>query len=423
MPPDIYGLLGVVVLVILMVMRVPIALAIALVGMGGITLISGPSVALNIVTSETFATVSSPDLLVIPLFILMGNIASNSGLSRDLYDASFAVLGRFRGGLASATIFGCAGFSALSGSSIASAVTMGRVALPEMKRFGYSDRLATGSVAAGGTLGILIPPSTGFIVYATLTEQSIGRLFMAGILPGLLMTALFIIAISIVAHLWPDTAPAGEAFSINESLRAIGRSSLIAGVILITIGGIYLGVFTPAESAGVGTILTLIVSLFRKRMNLNEWVDILTHTVRTTSMVFLILIGANIFSPFLSLTDLPHTISGFLQSINLGPYGILLIVIALYIVLGTFLEGLSMLVITLPIVYPLILAAGFDPIWFGVIAVIVLEMGLISPPVGMNCFVVAGISDKVPLSMVFRAFFPFGLRWEYALLSSSFSPK
>lgn len=407
MPSEIYGALGIVALAVLMLLRVPVALAIGLVGMGGIALIGGLPMALNIIASETFATVSSAELLVIPLFILMGNIASTSGLSRDLYDASFALIGRFRGGLASATVIGCAGFSALSGSSIASAVTMGRVALPEMKRFHYADGLATGSVAAGGTLGILIPPSTGFIIYATLTEQSIGRLFMAGILPGLLMTLLFAIMIMIVARVQPGSAPAGRAFGLAETLRAVLRASLIGGVILVTIGGIYLGAFTPAESAGVGTILTLVASLFRQRMSFGDWRCLLSDTVRTTSMVFLILIGANIFAPFLALSDLPHAISSVLLTADLGAYGILMIVILLYLVLGTFLEGLSMLVITLPIVFPLIVGAGFDPIWFGVIAVIVLEMGLISPPVGLNCFVVASIADKVSLGTVFRGVVPF----------------
>jgi tripartite ATP-independent transporter DctM subunit len=407
MPNEFYGLLGIVGLAVLLILRVPVALAIATVGFAGIVALSGFNSAFYMASSEAFATVTQYELVVIPLFVLMGNIASASGLSRDLYDAAFAWIGRLRGGLASATVIGCAGFSALSGSSIASAVTMGRVALPEMKRFAYSDALATGSVAAGGTLGILIPPSTGFIIYATLTEQSIGRLFMAGILPGILLTSLFVVAIYIVTLIRPADGPAGKPFTLRESCRATLRASLIGGIIVITIGGIYLGFFTPAEAAGVGAVLTLFVSFFRGRLSLTEWKEVLMQTVRTTSMVFLILVGANIFGPFLSLSDLPNFISQSLTSLDVGPYGILFLILATYIVLGTFLEGLSLLVITLPIVFPVIVAAGFDPIWFGVIAVITLEMGLISPPVGLNVFVVASISDNVPLSTVFRGVIPF----------------
>nr|WP_040676395.1 TRAP transporter large permease [Nitratireductor pacificus] len=407
MPNEIYGLLGIVGLAVLLILRVPVALAIGMVGFVGIAALSGVNTAFYMASSEAFATVTQYELVVIPLFVLMGNIASASGLSRDLYDAAFAWIGRLRGGLASATVIGCAGFSALSGSSIASAVTMGRVALPQMKRFSYSDALATGSVAAGGTLGILIPPSTGFIIYATLTEQSIGRLFMAGILPGILLTALFVVAIYIVTSIRPADGPAGEPFTLRESIRAGLRASLIGGIIVITIGGIYLGFFTPAEAAGIGAILTLFVSFFRGRLSLAQWKDVLMQTVRTTSMVFLILVGANIFAPFLALSDLPHFISQGLTALDVGPYGVLFLILAAYIILGTFLEGLSLLVITLPIVFPAIIAAGFDPIWFGVIAVIVLEMGLISPPVGLNVFVVASIADKVPLSTVFRGVIPF----------------
>lgn len=401
------GIIGLIALFALLIIRVPVAMSMLVVGFVGTAVMNGLSPAFAALSGETIEITTFFPLLVVPLFVLMGNLAGISGMSRDLYNAAYAWVGHFRGGLASATIAGCAGFAALSGSSIASAVTMGRVALPEMKRFNYADSLATGSVAAGGTLGILIPPSTGMVIYAILTEQSIGKLFMAGVFPGLLLTGLFLIAITIVTRIWPHQGPAGPRVEFKEKLRTLARASNIVGVVLVTIGGIYAGVFTPVEAAGVGAFLTCIVALVRRTLNRETMRFVVLQTLRTSATVFMILIGAHVFVPFMALTEIPADVVGFLTSLDVGDLGILIIILATYIALGTFLEGIAMLVLTLPIVYPLILNMGLSPIWFGVVAVIVLEMGLISPPVGVNVFVVKGIAPDVPMNTIFRGIWPF----------------
>mgnify|MGYP003308301702 FL=1 len=314
----------------------------------------------------------------------MGNFASISGMSRDLYQAAYAWFGHWRGGLASATIAACAGCASVSGSSVASAVTMGRVSLPEMRRYKYDARLSTGCIAAGGTLGILIPPSTGFVIYAILTEESIGRLFLAGVLPGLLLTALFMLVVYIQTRINPQLGPPGPIVSIRERFSALKQAAAMVGIVVITIGGIYVGAFSPTEAAGVGAFLALMLAFWRKKVTRTLLSDGLLRTVRTTALVFLIIVGAHIFSPFIALTDIPEDLAELLTSQNMPNVAALLIILAAYIVLGTFLEGFAMLVLTLPIVYPIILTLGYDPIWFGVVMVIVLEMGLISPPVGVN---------------------------------------
>jgi tripartite ATP-independent transporter DctM subunit len=339
----------------------------------------------------------------------MGNIASKAGLSRDLYDAAYALVGHLKGGLASATIVGCAGFAALSGSSIASAVTMGQVAYPEMRRRAYSDRLSTGVIAAGGTLGILLPPSTGFVLYAILTEQSIGRLFMAGILPGLLLTALFVVTVTLIV-LFNPAAGGDMAEEDAKSRRAALAGALpVLSIIIITIGGIYLGVFTPVEAAGVGATLALVMALLRRQLQWTGFVDAVKGTLETTGLCFLILIGAMVFSPFVSLSGLPKLLSETILGYSTSPYIVLGLILVLYLFLGMVIEGLSLMVITLPIVFPVVIGLGFDPIWFGVIMVLVLEMGLISPPVGVNCFVVKSVAPDVPLSEIFRGIMPFWL--------------
>jgi tripartite ATP-independent transporter DctM subunit len=401
------GLLGFAGLFGLMALGTPVGIAMLISGLVGTVVLTGWTSAAYTLSGQTFATASYYELSVLPLFILMGNLASAAGLSRDLYDAAYRWIGHLRGGLAGATIVGCAGFAALSGSSIASAVTMGRVAYPNMRRYGYGGRLSTGAIAAGGTLGILIPPSTGFVLYAILTEQSIGRLFIAGVLPGLMLTALFLVTIAITVRLRPSEGPAGEAFPLAERLAATRRATGIVTIILLTIGGIYAGIFTPVEAAGVGAFFASIMIVFRRKLSFATLRSVVSDTMRTTGMCFLILIGASVFSPFIALSGLPGLVAGFFIESGLGVYGTLLIILALYAVLGMVIEGLSLLVITLPIVFPVIVALGFDPIWFGVIMVIVLEMGLISPPVGVNCFVVSTIARDVKLETIFAGVMPF----------------
>jgi tripartite ATP-independent transporter DctM subunit len=318
--------------------------------------------------------------------------------------------------LASATIASCAGFAALSGSSVASAVTMGRVALPEMRRYNYDNRLATGCIAAGGTLGILIPPSTGFVIYAILTEESIGRLFLAGVLPGILLTILFMISIYIQTRINPALGPAGPRTNLAGRVKSLVDAAAMFGIVAMVIGGIYGGIFTPTEAAGVGAFLAFLLALVRRKLNYESMSSVLLQTVRTSSLCFLILIGAHIFNPFLALTQIPEDLAQLLIDLELPRFVIMLILMAAYIVLGTFLEGFAMMVLTLPIVHPLILALGYDPIWFGVVMVIVLEMGLISPPVGVNVFVVKGVAEDVPLRDIFAGIIPFWIAMAVCLV-------
>ena len=397
MTPEWIGILGLVGFFGLLVCRVPIAMAMMITGFVGIATINGFPAACATLAAETFEIASLIQLSVIPLFVLMGNLAGLSGMSRDLYSAAYAWAGHRRGGLAAATIMGCAGFAALSGSSFASAVTMGRVALPEMRRFRYDDSLATGSVAAGGTLGFLIPPSSGFVIYA-------------------ILTVLFLLAISVVTHLKPDAGPAGPRATFLERWRTLRRASMFILIVLVSIGGIYGGVMTPVEASGIGAFLTLLVALARRSLNREGFRLVILHTLRTTALTFMILIGAHVFIPFMALSEIPGNLLGFLTGLDVGALGILLMILAMYILLGTFLEGIAMLVLTLPVVFPVILAMGYSPIWFGVIVVIVLEMGLISPPVGVNVFVVKGVAPDVPLEKIFNGIWPFWLAMLACLL-------
>lgn len=413
------GVIGIAGLFVLLALRMPVAIALIAVGLIGIAVLGGWGAALATLSAEIFEFASTYNLMVIPLFVLMGNLASVSGMSRDLYGAAYAWVGHWRGGLASATIVGCSGFAALSGSSVASAVTMGRVALPEMRRYNYSPKLATGAIAAGGTLGILIPPSTGFVIYAILTEASIGKLFLAGVLPGLLLTGLFMTSIFIQTRLRPELGPPGPVVPAAEKLRALGRASAIVAIVLITIGGIYGGAFTPVEAAGVGAVLALGVALARRSITRASAETVLLQTVRTTAMSFLIIIGAHIFSPFLARSDIPRELAGLLAGLDIGAVGVLAVVLVAFILLGTFLEGFAILVLSVPIVLPIVQAAGVPEllgfardtsdlvIWFGVVMVVVLEMGLISPPVGVNVFVVKSIAEDVPLKDIFAGILPF----------------
>ncbi|MCA0871505.1 TRAP transporter large permease [Seohaeicola saemankumensis] len=407
MTDTLIGVLGIGGMFVLLALRVPVGMAMLAAGFFGTWVLNGQRSAVAILSAETFSAVSAYSLVVIPLFILMGNISSAAGFSRGLYDLAYAWVGRFRGGLASASILGCAAFSAVSGSSVATAVTIGKVAIPEMDRFGYSSKLATGSVAAGGTLGFLIPPSTGFVLYSILTEESLGRLFMAGILPGILLTVLFLAAIALTTLIDPAAGPRGHRVPLDERLgRLMGAMPLIA-VIVISIGGIYIGVFTPVEAAGVGATLVLIFAVVARKLTLPMLRDVFLDTIMTTTMLYVIIIGAGIFSPFLALTQIPESLGNALSALGLGPLGTLIVILLAYTVLGMFMDALSMLVVTIPIVYPIILGLGYDPIWFGVVAVIVIEMGMITPPVGINVFVVKGVAPNVPMAAIFAGVLPF----------------
>ncbi|MEM7303773.1 MAG: TRAP transporter large permease [Pseudomonadota bacterium] len=407
MDRDTIAATGFIALFVLLFIRVPVGLAMMIAGGLGIYLIRPPAM-MPVIAGEIFGEAASYPLTILPLFILMGNLAGVSGMSRDLYDAAHSWFGHLKGGLASATIVGCAGFSALSGSSLAAALTMGRVSLPEMKRYNYHDGLAAGAVAAGGTLGILIPPSAGFVVYAILTEESIGRLFMAGVLPGLLLTLMFVLAIWVVVSLNPAKAPTAAAKEDRKArLKKLGRSGWIIGIIFITIGGIYAGMFSAIEAAGIGAILAFLVTIIRKALTWANIKDVTTATLKSTGTVFLILFGAFVFKTFVGFTGLPIKLTGWIEAQGLTGLQVVIAILILFIILGTFLEGFAILVLAVPLVQPILETLGVDMIWFGVLMVIVLEMALISPPVGINVFVVKGIAPDIPLSTIFRGIWPF----------------
>ena len=404
------GLIGFAALFVLLAIRMPVGTAMLVVGVVGIWVIHprGDEASIATLGGEIFSVSTIYSLTILPLFILMGNLAGVSGMSRDLYHAAHVWFGHLRGGLASSTIVGCAGFSALSGSSLASAVTMGRVALPEMQRYNYEDALATGSIAAGGTLGILIPPSAGFVIYAILTEESIGRLFMAGILPGIMLSSLFIMAIWIKVKVKPQAAPAAaEAPPWSSRLGAIRQAFWIIGIIVVTIGGIYGGAFDAVEAAAIGAFLSFLVCIIRCKATWPDMKEAIAHTLRSTATTFYILIGAFVFTPFVALSGIPTALAEWLSALNADPHVVLILCLGFFILLGTFLEGFAILILALPLVQPIMEGYGFDMIWFGVMMVIVLEMGLISPPVGLNVFVVKGIAPDVPMNTIFRGIWPF----------------
>ena len=409
MSAEALGFTGIVALLILLVLRVPVAFAMFLVGFLGIWALNGWNGAMGLLSSETFTLASSSELVVVPLFILMGNVASTTGMSRQLYNAAYAVIGHIRGGLASATLLGCGGFAALSGSSVASALTMGKVSLSEMDRYGYDPRLSTGVVAAGGTLGILIPPSTGFVIFAILTEQSIGRLFLAGVFPGLLLLAIFVITVSIICWFRPEAGSPGLRRSLSEKLTALTGALPILLVIASTIGGIYGGLFSPVEAAGVGAAFVIIYGIVTRSLSLPAFWQAARASVVTTATVMLILIAAHMVNPFLALSHVPTYVGEALIALDIPVLGTLVLMLLVYLVLGCFLEGFAMLVLTLPIFFPVVLQMGIDPIWFGVLVVLTLEMGLISPPVGINVFIVKSVAPKVALADIFRGVLPFWL--------------
>lgn len=401
------AVLALIVLLVLLFIRMPVGLAMMLVGFAGIFLIR-PQASFPVLAGEIFNQASNPTLSIIPLFVLMGNLAGVSRMSRDLFDAAHSWLGSFRGGMASAAIVGCAGFSALSGSSLAAALAMGRVSLPEMKRHQYDDSLATGTIAAGGTLGILIPPSAAFVLYALLTEESIGRLFLAGVLPGLLMTLLFIAVIWCVVWLNPSKAPrVGSKASLSERLAALQKAGPMFCIIFLTIGGIYAGVFSAIEAAGVGTFLSFLVAAWRGCLKRADVIEVVQNTLTATGVVFLILFGAFALKTFIGFTGISHQMSVWVATQGFSGFQIVVVCLMFFILLGSFMDGFAILVLSAPLLEPILRPLGIDLVWFGVLMVIVLEMGLISPPVGLNVYVVKGIAPEVPMNRIFAGIWPF----------------
>ncbi len=385
-----------------------LGLAMSGAAMFGTAMIVGPDAALSLAGISVFESAQSFDLAVIPLFVLMGDFAARSGISSDLYAAFNVWLRRSRGGLAQASIAACAAFGAVCGSSLATAATMGRVALPEMRRFGYGDRLATGAIAAGGTIGILIPPSVIMLIYGLLTETSIGDLFIAGVIPGILLTLFFMIAVLAIVRIDPSSAPqlSSEAAAVSDPaiLRKIWPT---LALFVLVIGGIYAGIFTPTEAAGIGAVGALAIGAAMRRLGIAEILECLMDTVQTTSMIFLILIGAILFSGFLSLSGTPALLGGWIVGLDLSPLMTVVLIIGIYILLGAFLDTMAMIILSIPIFFPIVSSMGLDAVWFGIIVVIAVELALITPPMGINVFVIRGLAADIPLAQVFMGVLPF----------------
>ena len=407
MSPVIVGIIGIIVLIGLFLLRMPVGFALAFVGFIGFGFLVSPGAGLGVLARDIFHTFSSYSLTVIPMFVLMGSIASASGMSKRLYDASYAMLGRLRGGLAIATVAGCAGFAAICGSTNATAAAMGKVALPEMKRYNYADSLATGSVAAAGSLGILIPPSTIFIIYGIMTEQSIGKLFLAGILPGVILATLFIIVIVLLCRHNPELAPAGVATSWKEKLT--GLVGVIETLLLfsVVIVGLFLGWFSPTQAGGAGAAGALVIGLASRQLTWQKFLGAVKDALRITCMVMVIVAGATVFGHFIAVAKIPLVLADWVVALPLPPMAIMGVIVLIYLVGGCFMDALALITLTIPILYPLVLALGFDPIWFGVIIVLVTEMGVITPPVGVNVYVIKGIARDVPLETIFKGIIPF----------------
>jgi tripartite ATP-independent transporter DctM subunit len=401
------GGLGIVLLVALFFTGMPVAYVMTLVGFLGFAAVVNLNAALNLVARDMYSVFSSFGLTVIPLFILMGQIAYNAGISRRLYDCAYKLLGAWRGGLAIATVAACTAFGTVCGSSPATAATMTVVGLPEMRRYGYGDALAAGAVAAGGGLGMLMPPSVVMIVYGILTEQSIGTLFLAGIVPALYMTLWFIGAVWVTCRRNPEQGPAGEKFSWKEKFLALGELWETLTVFGLVMAGLFFGVFTPTEAGAVGAFLILALALVQRRIGWAGIVKSFYETVRTSCMVLLLVAGAVVFGHFLAVTRIPFEAAGWVGGLDMPPWVIVTCIIGIYLIGGAFIDALALVMLTVPIFYPIIIDLGYDPIWFGVIIVLVTQMGVITPPVGINVYVVNGIARDIPLQVIFRGILPF----------------
>jgi C4-dicarboxylate transporter DctM subunit len=405
--PITIGLIGIVVLVLIFFLGMPVGFAMAFVGMAGFCYLVSPEAGLSILARDVFSNFSSYSLTVIPMFVFMGSIAFASGMSRRLYDAGYTLFGRLRGGLAIATIAACAGFAAMCGSTNATAAAMGRVSLPEMKRYNYDDSLATGSVAAAGSLGILIPPSTIFIIYGILTEQSIGKLFIAGVIPGVILAVLFMAVVSLLCLRNPRLAPAGAPTSWREKLAGLTGILEMLVLFALVIGGLFLGWFSPTQAGAAGAAGALLIGLARRQLNWRGFLFAIKDALRITCMVMVIVTGAIIFGHFIAVAKIPLVLSEWVGGLPLPPAAIMGLIVLLYLAGGCFMDALALITLTVPIIYPVIIILGFDPIWFGVIIVLVTEMGVITPPVGVNVYVIKGIAEDVPLETIFRGIFPF----------------
>lgn len=416
MSPIIIGILGILLLFLLLAMRMQIGFTMALVGFLGFIVLNSFDAGMGVIGIEPFKTAASYHFSVIPLFMLMGQFANQSGIGAEIYKMLYRWIGFLPGGLAMATVGACACFGSISGSSLAAAAMFGVIALPEMKKLNYSDTLATGCIAAGGTLGILIPPSSVLILYGLLTEQSIARLFFAGMIPGIILSLIFIFTIYITTKINPAAGSPGPKFSIREKVRSLKSTWGIILLFILVFGGLYTGWFTPTEAAGIGAFGAFVVTILKRQMSWKNLLDSLGEAAGSTAMIFGILIGAMIFQYFITLSQIPEQLTFWVVNSGFGRYLIVSLIILAFVVLGCFMEGLSIMVLAVPIIYPIIIQLGFDPIWFGIIITLTMEMSLITPPVGVNVFVLSGVAKDIPMYTIFRGILPFWLAMMFFII-------
>ncbi len=407
MASEIVAIVGFVCLFTLMLLRVPVGMAMGLVGVTGFGYLTGFGPAMKLVGQTTMRTVTDYSFGVIPMFLLMGAFVSVSGVSRELFRSANAFVGHWRGGLGVATIAACGAFAAISGSSVATAATFSAVAYPEMRRFNYPRSFATGVIAVGGTLGAMLPPSTVLAVYGVITQQDIGKLFIAGVAPGLLAIAMHMITIAVIGYVSPGFLPAGPRSSWDERIRALGDVWSPLLLFLFVIGGLYGGLFVPTEAGAVGAVGAFAIGLLRGKLSGTGILQALLQATRTAAAVFTVLIGALCFGYFLTITQTPQHVTQFLTGLGVGRYGVLALILLMYLALGCLMDAMAMIILTVPIVFPVVMALGFDPIWFGVVIVMTVELGLIHPPVGMNVFVIKSVIKDVNMSTIFVGVLPF----------------
>jgi C4-dicarboxylate transporter, DctM subunit len=407
MDPITIALIGILFMFVLILLQVPIGAAMAVSGILGYGLLSGFGPAFTIIATETSTVISNTDLAVIPLFLLMGNFATSAGLSGDIYNLAYAFLGHRRGGLALSTIAGCGFFGAVCGSSTATAATFGRVALPEMRSRNYATHFAAGCIAAGGTLGSLVPPSVILIIYAVMTEEFIITLFIAAIIPSILSIASYFVAISIYLRIYPEAGPSGPRMIWAERLKTTIRCWGVILILLVVVGGIYGGIFTVTEAAAFGTVLCFIFALSRGKLTKKNFWEALTGTALSSAMIYLVIIGASIMTYFITVSHMPDTVISFLAGLQLPAFVIIALLLVVYLMLGSIFDTVAAMVITLPFVLPLITDLGYSVIWWGIINVVVIEIGMITPPIGLNVFILHGVAPEIPLSTIFKGIIPF----------------
>ena len=407
MNPGVIGVIGIGVLFVLLFSGLPVGFLLALLGLIGFSYLTTFGAGANLIAKDFFSNFSAYSLTVIPMFIFMGQIAFYSGTSQRLYDFAYKMVGQLRGGLAMATTVACAGFAAICGSTNATAATMGTVAIPEMKRYHYDPKLATGCVAAGGSLGILIPPSVIFIVYGVMTQQSIGKLFVAGILPGILLTGLFIATIYILCRRNPNLAPPGPRVSLKEKLASLSELAETIILFALVMGGLFTGFFTPTEAGAVGAGGALIIAMARRKLTWQGFKASILDTTKLSCMVMVIVTGAAVFGHFLAVTRIPFNLATWVAGLPIPPTAVIALIIISYLIGGCFIDSLALILLTVPIFFPVITTLGYDPIWFGVIIVLVTQIGVISPPLGTNVYIISGVAKDVPLGTIFRGVIPF----------------